>query len=109
MMQLTEEQRTAQPVYQFIVNNPDTDGYIEWADCNPDYFSKEPSDRRRILYSAPPVAATAAPDGWKLAPMIAFRSQWAAGQKAFFSAGMNKIDAVYKAMVAAAPSPPYDL
>ncbi|WP_205954167.1 hypothetical protein [Pantoea stewartii] len=45
---------TAEPVYQFIVNNPDKDGYIEWADCNPDYFSNEPSDSRRILYDTPP-------------------------------------------------------
>lgn len=45
---------TAEPVYQFIANNPDKDGYIEWADCNPDYFSKEPTDMRRILYTAPP-------------------------------------------------------
>lgn len=44
-----------------------------------------------------------APPGWKLVPVNAFPSQWAAGQKAFESAGMNKIDAVYKAMVAAAP------
>lgn len=45
---------TAEPVYQFIVNNPDKDGYIEWADCNPDYFSKEPKDSRRILYTTTP-------------------------------------------------------
>ena len=45
----------------------------------------------------------AAPDGWKLVPAIAFPSQWAAGQKAFESAGINKVDAIYKAMVAAAP------
>ncbi|HFI7897719.1 hypothetical protein [Escherichia coli] len=43
------------------------------------------------------------PGGWKLVPVIAFPSQWAAGQKAFNSAGINKVDAVYKAMVAAAP------
>lgn len=43
------------------------------------------------------------PDGWKLVPVIAFPSQWAAGQKALNSAGINKVDAVYKAMVAAAP------
>lgn len=43
------------------------------------------------------------PDGWKLVPVTAFPSQWAAGQKAFNSAGINKVDAVYKAMVAAAP------
>ncbi|KNA27971.1 hypothetical protein ACO03_02940 [Pantoea ananatis] len=45
---------TVEPVYQFIVNNPDKDGYIEWADCNPDYFSNESSDNRRILYTTPP-------------------------------------------------------
>ena len=55
------------------------------------------------LYLAQPVVAPAVPDGWKLVPVIAFPSQWAAGQKAFDSAGMNKVDAVYKAMVAAAP------
>lgn len=60
-------------------------------------------DDRWISYPAPPVAAPAVPDGWKLVPVIAFPSQWAAGQKAFDSAGMNKVDAVYKAMVAAAP------
>ena len=43
------------------------------------------------------------PDGWVMVPLIAFPSQWAAGQKAFESAGINKVDAVYKAMVAAAP------
>nr|DAJ11836.1 MAG TPA: Protein of unknown function (DUF550) [Caudoviricetes sp.] len=43
------------------------------------------------------------PDGWKLVPIIAFPSQWAAGQKALESAGINKVDAVYKAMLAAAP------
>lgn len=42
-------------------------------------------------------------EGWKLVPIIAFPSQWAIGQKAFDSAGTNKVDAVYKAMVAAAP------
>lgn len=46
---------TAEPVHQFIVNNPDNDGYVEWADCNTDYFSKEPRDMRRVLYTAPPV------------------------------------------------------
>lgn len=43
------------------------------------------------------------PDGWKLVPIIAYPSQWAAGQKAHNNAGINKVDAVYKAMVAAAP------
>ncbi|WP_065368223.1 hypothetical protein [Kosakonia sacchari] len=54
-------------------------------------------------YPAAPITAATVPDGWKLVPVIAFPSQWAAGQKAFQSAGINKIDAVYKAMVAAAP------
>lgn len=53
---------TAEPVYQFIANNHDKDGYVEWADCNPDYFSKEPSDRRRILYATPPAPELRLPD-----------------------------------------------
>lgn len=44
------------------------------------------------------------PDGWRLVPLIAFPSQWAAGQKAFDSSCTNKVDAVYKAMVAATPN-----
>lgn len=52
----------AEPVYQFIVNNPDHDGYVEWADCNPDYYSKEPSDSRRLLYTAPPAPELRLPD-----------------------------------------------
>lgn len=55
LMQVAQAALTAKPVNQFIVNDPAHDGYIEWADCNPDYFSREPSDRRRILYTAPPV------------------------------------------------------
>lgn len=52
------------------------------------------------LITEPPLRV---PDGWRLVPLIAFPSQWAAGQKAFDTAGINKVDAVYKAMVAAAP------
>ncbi|MGM7903172.1 hypothetical protein [Yersinia enterocolitica] len=44
------------------------------------------------------------PEDWKLVPIIAYPSQWAAGQKAHNNAGINKVDAVYKAMVAAAPN-----
>lgn len=61
---------------------------------------------RAAMLKAGPVTATTVPDGWKLVPLIAFPSQWAAGQKAFNSAGINKVDAVYKAMVEAAPTAP---
>lgn len=56
-----------------------------------------------VYYRATPAAST--PDGWKLVPLKAFPSQWAAGQKAFDAAGINKIDPVYHAMVEAAPAP----
>jgi hypothetical protein len=49
--------------------------------------------------------AASVPHGWKLVPLKAFPSQWAAGQKAFDAAGINKIDPVYHAMVEAAPAP----
>lgn len=54
------------------------------------------------LYTTPQPAHTEQ-DGWKLVPIIAYPSQWDAGQKAHNNAGINKVDAVYKAMVAAAP------
>ncbi len=44
----------AEPVHQFIYNNPYEDGYTEWLDCNKDYFNGVPEDCRRILYTAPP-------------------------------------------------------
>ncbi|ENY0908231.1 hypothetical protein I5K90_08690 [Serratia marcescens] len=46
--------REAQPVYQFIYNNPHEEGYTEWLDCNKDYFNGVPKDCRRILYTTPP-------------------------------------------------------
>lgn len=49
--------REAQPVYQFIYNNPHEEGYTEWLDCNKDYFNGVPKDCRRILYTAPPAPA----------------------------------------------------
>ncbi|CNH96363.1 DUF551 domain-containing protein [Yersinia intermedia] len=61
-----------------------------------DYWIKE-------LYTTPQLNSPEIPDGWKLVPIIAYPSQWAAGQKAHNNAGINKVDAVYKAMVAAAP------
>ncbi|HFN0053774.1 TPA: hypothetical protein ACMY33_001271 [Yersinia enterocolitica] len=57
----------------------------------------------RPLYTAPQLNSPEIPDGWKLVPINAWPSQWAAGQKAHNNAGINKVDAVYKAMVAAAP------
>ena len=58
------------------------------------------------LYEAPQLNSPEIPDGWKLVPIITYPSQWAAGQKAHNNAGINKVDAVYKAMVAAAPDAP---
>lgn len=55
------------------------------------------------ILTSPPAVST--PEGWKLVPLKAFPSQWAAGQKAFDAAGINKIDPVYHAMVEAAPAP----
>lgn len=46
---------TAEEVNQVIFNNHLDDGYVEWADCNKDYFNRNPSDYRRVLYTAPPV------------------------------------------------------
>ncbi|MHA1180920.1 DUF551 domain-containing protein [Enterobacter ludwigii] len=51
----------AEPVYQFIYNNPYEEGYTEWLDCNKDYFNGVPEDCRRILYTAPP-APVSVPD-----------------------------------------------
>lgn len=59
--------------------------------------------RQKLVYLSPPAAS--APEGWKLVPLKAFPSQWAAGQRAFDAAGINKIDPVYRAMVEAAPAP----
>ncbi|EPD2609784.1 hypothetical protein ACR82Q_001443 [Yersinia enterocolitica] len=56
------------------------------------------------LYTTPQLNSPEIQEGWKLVPIIAYPSQWAAGQKAHNNAGINKVDAVYKAMVAAAPN-----
>lgn len=47
------------------------------------------------------------PAGWKLVPVVAFPSQWAAGKKAFYES-INKVDAIYRAMLDAAPEAPHD-
>lgn len=50
--------------------------------------------------------APAIPEGFKLVRLHPTPKQWAAGMKAFNEDDINKIDTVYKAMVAAAPEPP---
>ena len=57
------EQGNQVEVLQFIINNPEKDGYFEWADCNQDYFNSTPKDHRRVLYTTPQPAHTE-PDGW---------------------------------------------
>ncbi|AYW18522.1 hypothetical protein DTA24_07605 [Klebsiella sp. P1CD1] len=39
------------PVYQFIMNNHHKDGYVEWCDCNKQYYETVNEEERRILYS----------------------------------------------------------
>jgi len=79
----------AEPVYQFICNDPDMDSYAEWADCNTEYFSKEPSNMRRILYTAPPVAVMH-PDelrmDWLCAHCVEVREPLMYGSHAMFHA-----------------------
>lgn len=89
---------TAEPVHQFIVNNPDNDGYVEWADCNTDYFSKEPRDMRRVLYTAPPAPVLRVPDGWKLVPVEPTKEMWDA-----YDDAPDDIDSEWHAMLMAAP------
>lgn len=43
------------------------------------------------------------PDGWKPVPKEPSTVQWAAGMKAFEAAGVNKVDAIYRAMVGVIP------
>ncbi len=64
---------------------------------------KDQAENPTPLYTTPQLNSPEIPEGWKLVPIIAFPSQWAAGQKAHNDAGINKVDAVYKEMVAAAP------
>ncbi|WP_448309585.1 hypothetical protein [Pantoea sp. PGP6] len=63
-----------EPVYQFICNRPEDDGYAEWADCNADYFSKEPSDMRRILFTRPAAATDIVPGEWTNEQCLEFLS-----------------------------------
>lgn len=50
---LSVKQAKPMEVLQFIINNPEKDGYIEWADCNQDYFNSISTDYRRVLYTTP--------------------------------------------------------
>ncbi|EOZ3195343.1 hypothetical protein ACQL2C_003775, partial [Yersinia enterocolitica] len=61
------------------------------------------ADGYHDFYTTPQLNSPEIPDGWKLVPIIPYPSQWAAGQRAHNNAGINKADAVYTAMVAAAP------
>ncbi|HHG9960369.1 TPA: hypothetical protein ACPZLH_001545 [Yersinia enterocolitica] len=61
---LSAKQAEPVEVLQFIINNPDKDGYIEWADCNKDYFNSISIDNRRVLYTTPPANSPAVPEGW---------------------------------------------
>lgn len=53
----THAKQTKQ-VHQFIMNTPDKDGFVEWADCNQEFFNSVPADQRRTLYTTPQPAHT---------------------------------------------------
>ncbi|HHH0467198.1 TPA: hypothetical protein ACPZFL_004331, partial [Yersinia enterocolitica] len=96
--------KRAEPIYQYQSGVCMFDD-IEWVwdDCDKGFYVQYDPTRRRIVYTTPQLNSPEIPEGWKLVPIIAFPSQWAAGQKAHNDAGINKVDAVYKEMVAAAP------
>ncbi|MCB5318648.1 hypothetical protein LH413_14225 [Yersinia massiliensis] len=81
------------------------DGGNTWVQCSRQAYDRHEAagQRVRVLYERPQLNSPEIPEGWKLVPIIAYPSQWAAGQKAHNNSGINKVDAVYKAMVAAAP------
>ncbi|HFI9561789.1 TPA: hypothetical protein ACMVL8_004463, partial [Yersinia enterocolitica] len=97
--------KRAEPIYQYQSGVCMFDD-IEWVwdDCDKGFYVQYDPTRRRIVYTTPQLNSPEIPDGWKLVPIISYPSQWAAGQKAHNNAGINKVDAVYKAMVAAAPN-----
>ncbi|HGH0937769.1 TPA: hypothetical protein ACJHI9_001174 [Yersinia enterocolitica] len=97
--------KRAEPVYQYHTGIINEEGDIDWywVDCDKGFYSQYDNQHRRIVYTTPQLNSPEIPEGWKLVPIIAYPSQWAAGQKAHNNAGINKVDAVYKAMVAAAP------
>ncbi len=91
-------------VHQFIINNPEKDGYIEWADCNKDYFDSISIDHRRVLYTTPQPAHTEQ-DGWKLVPIEPTEAM----KKAYYDSSLAPISKLsvtgYRALIAAAPKP----
>ncbi|EPI9085354.1 hypothetical protein ACTBT5_000703 [Yersinia enterocolitica] len=98
--------KRAEPVYQYHTGIINEEGDIDWywVDCDKGFYSQYDNQHRRIVYTTPQLNSPEIQEGWKLVPIIAYPSQWAAGQKAHNNAGINKVDAVYKAMVAAAPN-----
>lgn len=86
------------PVYQFIMNNHHKDGYIEWCDCNKQYYETVNEEERRILYSnvgvelqtVPPVTYFENDDAYqcrKWAWQGTFRCGWEACRAAMLQAG----------------------
>ncbi|AYX13036.1 hypothetical protein [Yersinia pseudotuberculosis] len=105
--------KRVEPVYQFIMNTPEKDGFVEWVDCNQYFFNSVPSDQRRTLYATPPLNHTAQ-DGWKLTPINPTAEMMAAAMECddvVFDLDDDTIfcvqfDNIYAAMLAAAPEKP---
>lgn len=88
-------------VLQFIVNNHEKDWYIEWADCNQEYFDSVSKDHRRVLYTTQNVCLEDK-EGWRLAPEEATIAMLTLlGMTGSFEFMQQK----YKNMLAAAPKP----
>ena len=54
---------TADSVMQVIYNNPHEEGYVEWVDCNEEYFKGVPNNCKRIVYTATPGILTTGTGG----------------------------------------------
>ncbi len=90
-----------EPVYQFVDNKPEDDGYAQWADCNPDFYSTISQSERRTLYTAPP--APVAPAGWQLVPVEPTEEMLIAYYDKSI-APIGRLSLIgYRAMLAAAP------
>lgn len=57
LFELLACREAATPIYQFIYNNPHEEGYVEWLDCNKEFYDGVPKDCRRVLYAAPQLPA----------------------------------------------------